>query len=175
MEEQDDCLVTMDLAQIELGAIAGIQRQAENALRGRQQTYGNTNDNCWQQHIEGALAEYALALWGNVCWDGKGILRGHDVAGVQVRSTPYKTGHLIIHPPPHVGPVAASGDKPEDVFWLVVGRYGTYRIAGFIRGYEAQDPRFWKALDREGKRPAYVIPQEHLHPAKKTALLAQVQ
>lgn len=87
--------------------------------------------------------------WQPEKWTGKA---DNDVYGIMVRSTTYTTGKLIIH----------KTDDPNRVYVLAVVTDRFVDVVGWIRGKEAQVPRFWKE-DWRGKME-YIVPQSALRP-----------
>lgn len=86
------------------------------------------DDDTWDRDIEGACAELAYAKWAGVHWDGSiGSFHEPDVGKVQVRSTKYQSGCLIIR----------ADDILEHAYVLVTGVHPTYKICGWLYGREA--------------------------------------
>jgi hypothetical protein len=119
----------MTLAQIEFAATRGLQRELvaiERDLKDRFDPYW-----AWDVHIEGALAEYAVALFYGVPWTGTvGQLDTPDVGPLQVRWVRRDSGYL---------PIRKANAKDHEWYVMVQGKLGLYRIVGVI-------------LCREGKR-----------------------
>lgn len=138
-------------AEIMLGAEAGVMRQVENLKIGRKPAYGAGTENDWQLHIEGCLAEMAMAKYLGVYWAGKGKLRHPDVGDMDVRTRSKSHYRLILH----------KEDPDDRVFWLMCGVNGKYDVVGWIRGRDGKQEQYWS--DPAGGRPAYFVPQEHLH------------
>ena len=144
--------VNLDSSQIYQAATVGIIRQTRNLKDKRRPRYEAGNQSDWQLHIEGCLSEFAVAKHLNIYWDGNiGSLSAADVGGLEVRSTKYKTGRLIIHPE----------DKDESKYILVTGINGVYSIHGWMFGKDGKNPKYWD--DPSKGRAAYFIPQEDLH------------
>lgn len=110
-------------------------------------------------HYQGCLAEMAFAKGMNRYWSGAGThyYKDDDVGRVQVRSTPRERGRMIVRPKDLV--------RFANAPWvLVVGSCPTFRIAGWIWGYEARQERW---LDDPVGRPyAYWVPQWALRPCR---------
>lgn len=146
-------MVTLRLDQVLSAAIAGALRQTENLKRGRKDAYGARADRAWQMHIEGALAECAVASALNIFWDGKGLFRGDDVRQLQVRSTRVRNGSLIVH----------HQDGDDEIFVLVINMDDRrFSIEGWAFGREAKLPAFFKEPHKG--RPAYFMPISALRP-----------
>ena len=144
--------VALSLTEVLQAANAGIYRVVENIKINRGGTHGLKNNNDWNLHIEGALAECALAKFLNVYWEGKGSFNGVDVGSVDARSTRHEKGCLIIHP----------SDDDNRKYYLLTGFDGNYIVRGWIWGRDAKNQIYW--TDPTGKnRPAYFIPQSKLN------------
>ena len=109
---------------------------------------------------QGARAELAISKAFDIPWDGKffDIERwfnwrneGHDVSGLEVRSTHHPRGALILHPK----------DKDYSPFLLVLThKRPTYVIAGWCYGYEGKQQKWWR--DVGYGRPCFYAPQQYL-------------
>ena len=143
-------IIKLSLAEMQIAAQVGIQRQIQNLKNGAVPAYGAGNKNDWQLHIEGALGEMALAKHLGIYWDGKGKMRAPDVGDVDVRTRSKHTYDLIVH------------DRDDDgrFIYLLTGGNGTYRFHGGICARDAKHERYWK--DPAGGRPAYFVPQSDL-------------
>ena len=142
--------VKLTLAEMQIAAHSGIQRQLQNLKNNAQPAHGAGNKNDWQLHIEGALGEMALAKHLGVYWDGKGKMRAPDVGAIDVRTRSKHSYDLIVH------------DRDDDAryIYLLTGGNGQYRVHGGIHARDAKQERYWK--DPAGGRPAYFVPQAHL-------------
>lgn len=113
-------------------------------------------------HIQGALAECAAAKKLGLPWISAlkseklnpGVSDiGAGETGLQVRSTTYRTGHLILRP----------RDSREDIYVLVVSLSECeHHLVGWMYGYEGMIEAFWRA-DFNGP-PAWFIPQGSMKP-----------
>lgn len=142
--------VKLDYPEIMQAAQIGMMRQIE-CIKWKSVHKNNLpRGDSWQMHIEGALAEVALAKHLNV-FHSKGQRAALDVGLYEVRSTPSHTNRLIV-----------QKDDPDDHFcWLVTGSDGSYRIHGGMRYGEAKHQKYW--TDPVGGRPAYFVPQCDLY------------
>lgn len=145
--------IALTLPEIYVGAFVGIMRQITNIRDRRTNANGLQDGNDWQYHIEGALAEKAVAKHLDVYWSGSiGNLSFSDVSDkYEVRSGAKHTYSLIIHPK----------DKDDKPFILVTGLNGTYQIHGWMYGAEGKLQEYWS--DPVGGRPAFFVPSEKLH------------
>jgi len=106
----------------------------------------------WGIHIEGAAAELAFALWRGLEWSE--VAGDHhdvegDVAHVQIRSTPYSNGRLIVH----------RTDPDDAPFVLLTGAAPSFTVRGWIWGRDAKRDQWWL---EQFKRPAFFVPQDAL-------------
>lgn len=144
-------IVELTTWEILTAGLAGLMRVVENIKLRRKNRWGETDIGNWERHIEGALAECALAKHNGAYWRGKGELRGSDVgARDEVRATWRENGHLILHP----------DDKDDSRYWLLVGLNGRYEIKGWILGSVGKNQKYWH--DIGNGRPCYWVPQNHL-------------
>lgn len=147
--------------ELRMWALCGVQRRVSAVEAGRKGAHGFNRDDFWQLDIEGLLAEAAVAKALNVYYapvtGALDTALGDVLPGVQVRSTKYDSGHLLIH----------KTDADDDRFVLVVGGNGKYRICGWIRGSEAKVKDNWRT---EKGRSAFWIPQAKLRPFKPKAM-----
>jgi len=107
----------------------------------------------WNEHIEGACGELAVAKLLGVYWDGSvDTFARNDLPGLQVRTRSSHGWDLIVRQ-----------DDADATRWvLVTGRCPTFLVRGWIFGHEAKRPQW---LRTHGDRPgAYFVPKEHLRP-----------
>jgi len=135
------------------GAMMGAIIQIRALKRGGQHEWGMTDDNAWHFHIEGVLAELALAKWMGVYWSLTTFARrgDGDVGKDEVRQTGHENGRLIMHPE----------DLDERKYWLVTGNMGVYRIRGWMRGRDGKQDQWWED-PTDKKRFAFFVPQREL-------------
>lgn len=144
-------------------AQVGIRRRVASRKEGRPDTnrLRSSSEREYQQwgiDVEGACAERAAAKMLGRYWEG-GIGSRHsnpddgDVGRLQVRTTCYANGKLIIRP----------DDDDNAVFLLMVGtaRNG-FRPAGWLQGKDAKHDEFIQNPNGAGK--AWFVPQDKLHP-----------
>ena len=144
-------LIELNTAEIQVATIVGIQRQIEDIKWENHGKYKAERHLAWQRHIEGALAECALAKYLNVFWS-KGKFNLPDVGEVDVRTTHYETGKLTLH----------KEDYDDRKYYLLTGLNGKYIIRGWLFAKDGKKNEYW--LDPSGKqRWAYFIPQEKLN------------
>lgn len=132
--------------------IASDARRASGADSRRAEHYEEIRT--WDQEIESSAAEMAVARWRDRYWSGASFrldTPGTDAGGAQVRWTQHESGHLILYPE----------DALDAVYVFVTGRSPTFRIAGWIRGHEGKNDRFWRD-DGAVKCPSWWVPQTAL-------------
>lgn len=148
--------VNLTWGEMNLGADVGVHRYIEicrNARGG-----GAPGDGGWGPHIDGAIAELAVAKFLNRYWtplDDDFFNLPGDVGSVQVRATRHRTGKLIIY---------KDGDLHSTAIWvlaIVDPVAATVRIAGFT------DNAGSATWDESLPRPAWTITQDRLLPAEQ--------
>ncbi len=147
--------IWIDFHSLAWAAGYGFQRQL-NAIENNRRDPDEYYSNKWQNHIEGALAEYAVAMYFDVTWQQTvGQCGRLDVGPFEVRQTGYRTGELVIQTDEH---------HPDAPFILVVGDYGKYKIAGFVPRARDFMNKDFETTKVKGRRPAFWIPQAKLTP-----------
>lgn len=139
--------IELSTQEIRVALTVGVERQIEDIEKKKASFKGESQAMAWQRHIEGALAECALAKYFNVYWS-KRPYPLPDVYEYEVRSTPYSTGVMPIIPE----------DKDDRKYFLLTGINGTYIIRGWLYGKDCKKQEWWRSLD--GKRPpCFCVPQ----------------
>jgi hypothetical protein len=110
--------------------------------------------------VQGAHAELAVAKGLGLKWDGQFFnldewfdwrTDGHDVSGLEVRSTHHPDGCLILHPK----------DKDDSPFILVLTHKAPdYLLSGWAFGHEGKKEKYWR--DVGYGRPCYFLQQSKL-------------
>ena len=140
----------------------GVDRRCSAIEKGRKGAHGFNRDDFWQIDIEGLLAEAAVARGLGVYFcPTTGELdtdRGDIAPGLQVRSTKYPTGSLLVH----------DSDADDSKFILVTGASGQYNIRGWILGKNGKQKKFIKTYKG---RTCYWVPQSALKPFTRKAIL----
>ena len=145
-------IISLTDAEIFFAAQIGMMKQIEDVQRNKKSNTGEKKAGAWQRHIEGALAECAMAKYLGIFWS-KASWPSPDVGNVEVRSTPYSFGDLRIKP-----------DDPDHTkFYLLTGLNGTYTIRGWIYAIEGKKPEYWKRMDKD-REEQFWCPQANLHP-----------
>jgi hypothetical protein len=135
-----------------LASMNGQMRQVQNIReKYRPPTMGCGHENDWQIHIEGAMAEWAVAKALNIYPSGFDFGQ-EDVGGYEVRSTQNKRTLMYMK----------ETDKDDSIYIRVVGVNGDYELMGWITGREGK--RFPKTDLYKKNRPAIWVPYEELHP-----------
>lgn len=147
--------VDLDLEEVRRWAYAGVDRRVSAMSKKRKGAHGFNRSDFWQLDLEGLLAEAAVAKALGVYFAPvTGALDtglGDVISGLQVRSTKYDTGSLLVH----------DSDADGDAFVLVTGISGSYIVRGWIRGRNAKDKSYTKTYKG---RTAYWVPQSALTP-----------
>jgi hypothetical protein len=147
-----------------LAASSGVQREVEclrklDSGKSVVSEYEKNNNQVgpgglWQNHVEGAMGEFAVAkflgLYPGAITDAKATDVGEHY---EVRTRPLKYQELFI-----------KKDEKEDKYYILVqGSYGRYTICGWISAYEVFTHRDWYH-NNEGKTShRYWVPNEFLY------------
>ena len=149
---------TIKLTHYELAMASevGRQRQLTSMQEGRQPAHGYTGTG-WEEHIEGACGEIAVAKALGIYWNGSiNTFKNPDLGtNLQIRTRSQHNWDLIVRPTEpnnhHYILVTGTSSDPEG-----------FRIHGYITGSEAKQPQW---LADHGSRPtAYFVPSTALHP-----------
>jgi hypothetical protein len=102
----------------------------------------------WINHIEGACAELAVAIWLVIPWSESvdQFRSGYDVGKYQVRWVTKRGYRLIL----------TEKDDPGHVFILVQGRAPDFELVGWLRAVDGLQERF---IEDHGRGPAYYVPR----------------
>ena len=141
--------IKLSLAEIQVASQVGIQRQLEDIKAKKKSFAGEKQDAGWQRHIEGALTECAMAKYLNVYWN-KQKWNLPDVGEVEIRSTSYENGCLILRP----------NDADDKKYYLLVGVNGEYKICGYLYGRDGKQDKYLTNMG--GRVNAYFVPQSEL-------------
>lgn len=160
IKQSHPVMVKLNPDQIRYAAIAGTERMIDVIKNKRPNVYGEDDSLCWQRHVEGALAEYAVASWLGANWiPHHGTVDKPDIehrgAIIEVRSTMKEGGHLLLK----------KNDPEEAIFILAIGVRGSYRLAGWILAGDGKRPWLWEDKANNG-RPCYWVPQSVLNSMK---------
>ena len=152
--ENGDKVVEIYLEKYELyiGAIVGIRRHISSINSKKMNAVGNPNFN-WSIDIESSCAEMAVAKALGFYWDNSvGTYKEADIKpDIQVRQTEKEDGKLIVRP----------DDSDSDKYVLVTGKWGKFKIHGWLYGEEAKIERFiFKGYN--GMPDAWFVPQQEL-------------
>lgn len=134
-------------------ATAGLMRHIQFLDRKAKPQHGQAENTRWDQQIEGALSEYALAQYLNVHWEGAGKPGGDDLKDEEVRVTKYQNGYLPLH----------KQDKDNKRYWLLTGENGVYTVRGYIYAKDGKKEEYWIKKEEKGRdRSCYEVPQSAL-------------
>lgn len=144
--------VVLERHEVALAARVGVDRRLNS--HGLEDAHGYNGQAPWEQDIQGAAAELAVAKATGRYWDGSfDTFKRGDVDHWQVRSTKRPDGCLIVRP----------SDPTDAFYWLVVGEIPNFNVVGMIHGKNAKQERYKRAPG--GRPPAFFIPQDDLTPA----------
>ena len=143
--------VSLTPAEMLQGGIVGMRRRVDSILKKLHDQAGDSNG--WENEIEGALAEMAVAkAFGQYFDPNVGKYGEADVGEFHVRQTKYTDGHLRI-----------EKHETHGKYLLVTGAMGEYTIRGWIDAEKARHEKFL-CVKHKGRNPAYWIPQSELEP-----------
>ena len=143
--------IALSTAEIQIASMVGIQRQIEDIKWNNHEKMGEKKEKAWQRHIEGALAECALAKYLGFYWN-KRPHNEPDVGDVDVRVTHWMSGNLRMD----------DKDKDDRRYYLLTGLNGEYIIRGWLLGKDGKQQRYWGTKDPD-RPPCYWIPQSELN------------
>jgi hypothetical protein len=152
----------VELTQDDLKLAESIARKRNHSQRDGNRADGKVMKDSLGIDIQGAEAELAVAKALKLPWDGSFLEldswydwreTGHDVSGLEVRSTHHRRGSLILH----------SKDKDDSPFILVItADRPFYNLVGWNFGREGKLDKYWR--DVGYGRPCYYLPQNSLLP-----------
>jgi len=160
-------LVTIYLTPVELRYATFVGRHRhklyEQTRRGVDRTRcGNTGE---QGRIMGACGELAVSKYLGTYWHPhiEESREQYDVAGgVEVRTTPHATGHLIVRQGVH----RVTGllyDKPNAPYVLAIQREPfTFWLPGWCYGQEGLKREYWRPNKYNLDWESYYVPQAQL-------------
>lgn len=128
----------------------GRWRKISSMLAGSSNNHGFSGAG-WNEDIEGACAEQAVAKVLNRYWGGGiGTYKAGDVGPLQVRWTASHNNSLIIR------------DQDDDmaVYILVTGLCPFYQVQGWIKGIDAKQDIYLRGPN--DRPPAYFVPASAL-------------
>lgn len=153
-------MIRVKLTKNDLKLAESVARSRNKSQRDGDRADGKVMEDSLGIDIQGAEAELAVAKALNLPWDGSFLELdkwfdwrdvGHDVSGLEVRSTHHKNGSLILHPK----------DKDESPFILVLTHEKPiFILIGWSFGKNGKDPQYWR--DVGYGRPCYYLPQNKL-------------
>lgn len=145
-------------SEIYQAATCGMQRNIRALTRGYDRGWAHMNP--WASHIEGAAGELAVAKALGVYWPAsltsfKGAdiqIQGGEIE-VKLNLTRPDDGDLMVH--------TTSDVEPHRIYISVLGTIPTFRVMGWIFGWQLLRPEFLKTLKDGGNR--YVVPPSALN------------
>lgn len=146
-------MITVELTwpEILLATNAGVMRRVNAVRNRRQEPYGSRPEAAWNDDINGAIAELALAKHLNVFWAGTvGRIDLPDVGRLQVRSKTQDGDRLVV----------IASDDDTSIFVSVLVGLPVCRIDGWMMAKEAKRKEW--LLPREGLPDRYFVPNSSL-------------
>lgn len=144
--------VTLTDYELAMASNAACLRNIAALKRGYESKIGNLQH--WQNHVEGACGEVAVAKVTGKYWGGSvnTFKSGGDIdsTGWEVRTRSDHDYDLIVR----------ESDPDGRVFVLVTGQSPSYRIWGWIKSEDAKQE--WWRKDYGGHGSAFFVPKEHL-------------
>jgi hypothetical protein len=147
-----------------LAASSGVQREVEclrklesgkNVVSEYEKTFNSVGPGgLWQNHIEGAMGEFAVAKFLGLY---PGAITEKDATDVgdhyEVRTRPLRYQELFVK----------KKDKPDKYYILVQGSYGDYTLMGWITGFEVFARPEWFHNNSGKLSYNYWVPDEFLN------------
>lgn len=122
----DGPTVTLTRDELTIGCAVGCRRRIAS-IHSTKSAYPDDLTVQWQQHVEAACSEIAVAKHYTLAWTGMQPLARYDVDDLQVRSVDK----------PHKGLIFRDGrDHEEDLFVLVYAAAPNYVLLGWLYGHE---------------------------------------
>lgn len=145
-------VVELAWSEILLAGQAGIMRRVQSLKLGW--TEISVSENPWGNEVMGAIAELAVAKYYNVYWaSAVGHPGEPDIGPYQVRSKAAPHHRLIVH----------KKALDTDVYISALVEPPRVTLCGWLMGYEAKDPRWWRDMPPP-KASAFFVPDSSLHP-----------
>lgn len=137
--------------EIHLAASHGLLRRYEK-LQGKRGDRAQIEESDWNNEIEGACCELAVANWLGIPWSGARKLRAEDVGEFEVKWTRHDgKGGLIV-----------QKYMDDDAKYLLFdGRSPQYKFVGWAYGKEAKKDEFF--LKEAGY---YLMPRKYMRVGK---------
>lgn len=151
-EYSDTRVVTLTDDEYFAAMVAGCMRRASGRAKGRKHRSNRDIEGVEFIDLVGAIGEACVAKYLDRYWLGPGVVGGMDVADVQVRTTTYKNGCLILH----------DDDNSDSRFILVYAVDGVGHLRGWCYGREGKQQLYLQ--DKGGRGEAYFVPVSALHP-----------
>ena len=155
--------VVLTERELMLGAIAGVQRQVESQRGSNSGKETNSHyeskynsvgpGGLWNNHIEGALGEFAVAKFLGLYPSGITEQDATDVGEhYEVRTRGLEYQELFVK----------KKDNPDKYYILAQGSFGEYTIRGWITGFEVFDHPEWFHNNSGKLSYCYWVPHEFL-------------
>ena len=156
--------VVLTERELMLGAIAGVQRQVESQRGSNSGKETNSHyeskynsvgpGGLWNNHIEGALGEFAVAKYLGLYPTGITEQDATDVGEhYEVRTRGLEYQELFVK----------KKDKIDKYYILAQGSFGEYTIRGWITGFEVFDHPEWFHNNSGKLSYNYWVPHDYLY------------
>lgn len=144
--------ITLTIEELHRAIAVGVQRNVSAMQRNASPSHNRDKARpAWDENIEGAAGELAVAKYFGCRWDGNfGNFKAADVHNIEVRTTAWPNGKLIVHP----------SDPDDRRFILATGIAPRFTLVGWMTGRQAKQKRWWGELTKG--RPAFNVPQAEL-------------
>lgn len=164
MDTEEDPIQSIDvvLTDEEMALADHVAQERQRVQRGSGRRDAKVIESGLDADVQGCRAELAVSRAFNLAWDGKIFeiadwekwrYLGHDVSGVEVRSTQHENGRLILHP----------SDKDDSPYILVRAvNPPAFTIVGWCWGRTGKKDLYWH--DVGYGRPCYYYPNVCLKP-----------
>jgi hypothetical protein len=141
--------VNLNKYEMVMASQIGLERKLLAIEHGHKDNHGFEGPG-WNEDIEGACGEMAVAKYLGVYWAG-GMgdeFKSPDLGDkIQIRTTPRHDGSLIVR----------KDAKDEHIYVLVTGEAPNFFLRGFISAADAKRDEFVRAPN--GRPPAWFVPQ----------------
>jgi hypothetical protein len=152
-------VITVEFTDEELEVADAISALRTSHHKPGRDRYGSAKRTLLQRmniDYDGALSEMAVAKYLQRQWIGAvtfGELPSVDVSpDLQVRSTRYKSGHLILHP---------QDCEAHKYILALVQVADAVTLLGWLEGWEGMNDEYWQS--DKTRQPCYFVPQSALH------------
>lgn len=146
--------IILTSSEMYLAEVAATYRYDENLRNNAKPKDGQSWERVTKDNIMGLRGEMAVARFLDIYWRGaaSGDYKADDLNGVEVRTTDYSGGNLILRP----------RDKLHMPYVLVICTGAVFDILGWIQARDGMQPKYLR--ETPGRPPAYFVPRSELKP-----------